>query len=82
VTLRGVSCELAEGDPIARDPYASYKQVNMPNLSLGKEEVAALLDSIDARSAEEKKELEELGSPRAHPCDAARGRRGSRACPD
>jgi protein SCO1/2 len=47
---------LAEGDPIARELYARYRQVNMPNLSLGKDEVAALLDYIDARSAVRRKD--------------------------
>jgi protein SCO1/2 len=44
---------LADGDPIAKELSARYEQVTMPNLSLGKEEVAALLDYIDARSAAE-----------------------------
>jgi protein SCO1 len=47
---------LAEGDPIAKELYAKYKQVNMPNLSLGKDEVAALLDYIDAQSPAERKD--------------------------
>jgi protein SCO1/2 len=41
---------LAEGDPLAKELYAKYEQVNMPNLSLAREEVAALLDYIDGRS--------------------------------
>ncbi|HET9594385.1 MAG TPA: SCO family protein [Anaeromyxobacteraceae bacterium] len=52
---------LAEGDPIARDLYAKYNQVNMPNLSLGKDEVAAVLDYIDARSAAGRKEPGRVG---------------------
>ncbi|MFL5423137.1 MAG: SCO family protein [Myxococcales bacterium] len=47
---------LAEGDPIAKELYARYREINMPNLSLGKDDVAALLDYIDARSAAERKD--------------------------
>jgi protein SCO1 len=46
----------AEGDPIAEELYARYEQVNMPNLSLGREDVAAVLDYIDARSTAGRKD--------------------------
>jgi protein SCO1 len=45
---------LAEGDPIAKELYAKYKEVSMPNLRLGKEEVSAVLDYLDAHKAPEK----------------------------
>jgi protein SCO1 len=41
---------LAEGDPIARQLYDKYKQVNMPNLALGPADVAALIDYLKAQS--------------------------------
>lgn len=39
---------LAEGDPIALGLFQKYKQVRMPNLRLGDEEVASLVAYIDA----------------------------------
>jgi protein SCO1/2 len=42
---------LAEGDPIAVELHAKFKQVNMPNLRLGPEDVAALIDHLDEESA-------------------------------
>jgi protein SCO1/2 len=38
------------GDPIAKALFATYRGVRMPNLSLGDEEIAALLGHIDAKS--------------------------------
>ncbi|MFL5398031.1 MAG: SCO family protein [Myxococcales bacterium] len=38
------------GDPIAKALFATYRGVRMPNLSLGAEEIAALLGHIEARS--------------------------------
>jgi len=38
---------LAEGDPIAAELFARYKNVRMPNLRLGQEEVAVLLSYIE-----------------------------------
>jgi protein SCO1/2 len=42
---------LAEGDPIASELYARYKQVKMPNLRLGEADVAALIEYLEAQSA-------------------------------
>jgi protein SCO1/2 len=39
---------LAEGDPTAKALYERYERVAMPNLSLGREEVSALLDYLAA----------------------------------
>lgn len=41
---------LAEGDPIAAGLFRQYKQVRMPNLELGTDDVAAVLSFIAARS--------------------------------
>jgi len=41
---------LAEGDPIATSLFRKYKQVRMPNLELGTEDVAALLTYLEGRS--------------------------------
>lgn len=41
---------LADGDPIARALFTKYREVRMPNLSLGEEDVAALLPYIEKRS--------------------------------
>lgn len=40
---------LAEGDPIARELFDKYKQVRMPNLKLGEEDVNVLLSHIKAQ---------------------------------
>jgi protein SCO1/2 len=40
---------LAEGDPIARELFDKYKQVRMPNLKLGGEDVNVLLTYIKAQ---------------------------------
>jgi protein SCO1 len=40
---------LAEGDPVAVELFAKYKNVRMPNLRLGPEEVALLLSYIEQR---------------------------------
>jgi protein SCO1/2 len=39
---------LADGDPIAKALYAKYNQVHMPNLRLGPEDVAAIIDYLEA----------------------------------
>jgi protein SCO1/2 len=41
---------LAEGDPIATELFAKYKNVRMPNLNLGPEDVAVLLSHIQAQT--------------------------------
>jgi protein SCO1 len=41
---------LAEGDPTARALYARYKEVNMPNLRLGPEDVANIIDHLVAET--------------------------------
>ena len=41
---------LAEGDPIATGLFKQYKQVRMPNVELGTDDVAAVLSFIAARS--------------------------------
>jgi protein SCO1/2 len=41
---------LAEGDPIAVELFAKYKNVRMPNLRLSAEDVAVLLSHIEAKS--------------------------------
>jgi protein SCO1/2 len=41
---------LAEGDPIATRLFARYNQVRMPNLDLGRDEIASLLAYLEARS--------------------------------
>jgi protein SCO1/2 len=38
---------LAEGDPIAAELFAKYKNVRMPNLNLGAEDVAVLLSYVE-----------------------------------
>jgi len=38
---------LADGDPIATELFARYKDVRMPNLSLAPDEVAVLLSYIE-----------------------------------
>jgi protein SCO1/2 len=40
---------LAEGDPIATELFARYKNVRMPNLNLGPEDVAVLLSHIQGQ---------------------------------
>jgi protein SCO1 len=42
---------LAEGDPIAKELFSRYKQVPMPNLRLGEDDVAALIAYLDAQCA-------------------------------
>jgi protein SCO1/2 len=42
---------LAEGDPVAKALYDKYRQVNMPNLRLGKEDVRALLEYLEKETA-------------------------------
>ena len=41
---------LASGDPIAARLFEKYKKVPMPNLSLGADDVKALLSYIDQQS--------------------------------
>ena len=41
---------LAEGDPIATGLFAKYRQVRMPNLGLGTDDVTSLLSWLDARA--------------------------------
>jgi hypothetical protein len=41
---------LNEKDPIATALYEKYKQVNMPNLRLGTEDVAVLLSFLEAQT--------------------------------
>lgn len=41
---------LAEGDPVAVGLFAKYRQLRMPNLGLGTEDVASLLSWLQARS--------------------------------
>jgi len=41
---------LAQGDPIATSLFWKYKQVRMPNLELGTDDVAALLSYLEAHS--------------------------------
>jgi len=41
---------LAHGDPIAKELFAKYKNVRMPNLDLSPEEVALLLPYIEQES--------------------------------
>jgi protein SCO1/2 len=43
---------LAEGDPIAKTLFDKYKQVRMPNLKLGTEDVDVLLSYIKTKSLE------------------------------
>jgi protein SCO1/2 len=40
---------LAEGDPIAKELFAKYKRVTMPNLRLGEDDVAAIIDYLAAQ---------------------------------
>lgn len=42
---------MASGDPIAKALYAKYNQLNMPNLSLGPEDVAAIIEHLEVQSA-------------------------------
>ena len=42
---------LAQNDPIATSLFAKYRQVVMPNLRLGDDDVAALMKYMDAQSA-------------------------------
>ena len=41
---------LAEGDELAKELFAKYRNVRMPNLGLDSEEVSALLSHIDGES--------------------------------
>jgi protein SCO1/2 len=41
---------LAAGDPIAQELLEKYKQVRMPNLALGEQDAAVLIDYIDRQS--------------------------------
>ena len=41
---------MAEGDPIAVELRAKYKQVRMPNLDLAREDAAALIDYLEEQS--------------------------------
>ncbi|WP_309679536.1 SCO family protein [Polaromonas sp.] len=41
---------LAEGDPVATSLFKKYRQVRMPNLELGTDDVASLLSYLEARS--------------------------------
>ena len=41
---------LAEGDPIATELFAKYKNVRMPNLALSREEVGLLIDYLASQS--------------------------------
>jgi len=41
---------LAEGDPIATALFKKYKDIRMPNLRLGQDEVALVLSYVDAES--------------------------------
>lgn len=43
---------LAEGDPIAKSLFEKYRQVRMPNLKLGSEDVDVLLSYIKTKSLE------------------------------
>jgi protein SCO1/2 len=43
---------LAEGDPTAKELFDKYKQVRMPNLKLGEEDVEVLLSYIDKTGRE------------------------------
>jgi protein SCO1/2 len=41
---------LAEGDPIATALFDKYQTVRMPNLRLGRDDIAALLPYLEAQS--------------------------------
>jgi protein SCO1/2 len=43
---------LAEGDPVAKSLFEKYRQVRMPNLKLGSEDVDVLLSYIKTKSLE------------------------------
>jgi protein SCO1/2 len=43
---------LAEGDPVATSLFRKYKQVRMPNLGLGTDDIASLLSYLEAGSNE------------------------------
>jgi protein SCO1/2 len=47
---------LAEGDPIATALFDKYQTVRMPNLSLGRDDIAALLSHLDAQSGTPRKQ--------------------------
>src|SRR5919197_1414749 len=42
---------LADGDPIAKDLFAQYKNVRMPNLALSHEDVAVLVEYLEKQDA-------------------------------
>jgi hypothetical protein len=44
---------LAEGDPIATGLFRQYKQVRMPNVELGTDDVAAVLSGAPAARADQ-----------------------------
>lgn len=48
--LKEPDAVLAEGDPIAVLLFARYRQISMPNLRLGDDDVAALINFLDERS--------------------------------
>ena len=56
---------LAEGDPIATSLFKKYKQVRMPNLDLGGDDVAALLLHLEARSRVNGEQKAGIGSATA-----------------
>jgi protein SCO1/2 len=54
---------LAEGDPVATALFEKYKSVRMPNLSLGRDDVAALLAYLEARSGVPRQQARKDSAP-------------------
>lgn len=54
---------LAEGDPIATGLFDKYQTVRMPNLRLGRDDIAALLSYLEAQSGASRHQAESSPAP-------------------
>jgi protein SCO1 len=56
---------IADGDPIATELFKKYKQVNMPNLRLGGQDTADLINFIESQTAAHDKQASPSEKPAA-----------------